>query len=132
MVNILKSADVNSGPRAGDFRRLIAVSLVCAMLLTAVPGFARTPKAIDPEAVKAKVEKLGVGEHVMVKRLEGQTLRGHITEIDQGGFKIRPDKTSTEVMIAYDQVVKVRKNPGPIGWMLVGAVLVIVIIAATR
>jgi hypothetical protein len=102
------------------------------MLLTAVPGFARAPKAIDPEAVKAKVEKLGVGEHVMVKRLEGQTLRGHITEIDQGGFKIRPDKTSTEVMIAYDQVVKVRKNPGPIGWMLVGAVLVIVIIAATR
>jgi hypothetical protein len=128
----LKSAEVNPGPRAGDFRRLIAVSLVCAMLLTAVPGFARAPKAIDPEAVKAKVEKLGVGEHVMVKRLEGQTLRGHITEIDQGGFKIRPDKTSTEVMIAYDQVVKVRKNPGPIGWMLVGAVLVIVIIAATR
>ena len=38
-----------------------------------------------------------------------------------------------EVQIPYDHVIKVKKNPGAITWMLVGAVLVvIVIVAATK
>ena len=122
----------SSAGEAANLRRPIATLLACAILLTAVPGFAAAPKAIDPAAVKAKVEKLGVGEHVMVKRLEGPTLRGHIVAIDESSFKIHPDNTSIEELVAYDQVLKVRKNPGPIAWMLVGAVLVIVIIVAAK
>lgn len=117
---------------SADFRSAIAMSLVCVMLLTAVPGLARPPKAIDPAAVKVKVEKLGVGEHVMVKRTEGPSLHGRITGIEENAFTIHPDNTSAEVLIAYDHVLKIRKNPGPIGWMLVGAILVIVIIVAAR
>jgi hypothetical protein len=132
VVNKLRSSDVVSAVRAAEFRRAIAAFLACVMVLTAVPGFAGKPKAIDPAAVKAKVEKLGVGEHVMVKRAEGPALHGNITGIEQDAFKIRPDNTSADVLIAYDQVLKVRKNPGPIAWMLVGAILVIVIIVATR
>jgi hypothetical protein len=132
VVNKLTTAEVVSAARAADIRRAIALSLVCVMLLTAVPGFAGPPKVIDPAAVKAKVEKLGVGEHVMVKRTEGPALHGRITGIEQDAFTIHPDNTSADVLIAYDQVLKVRKNPGPIGWMLVGAVIVIVIIVATR
>jgi hypothetical protein len=98
----------------------------------AVPGFARAPKPIDPEAARAKVEKLGVGENVMVKRTEGTTLRGHITAIEQETFKLRPDKSQTEVAIPYEQVVKVRKNPRALTWMAVGAILVIVVIVATK
>ena len=118
--------------RTESLRRAIAALLASAVFLTAVPGFAGTPKAIDPAAVKAKVEKLGVGEHVMVKRADGPTLRGHIVGIEQDAFKLRPDKTSMDVLIAYDQVVKVRKNPGPFAWMLVGAILVIVVIVAAK
>ncbi len=116
-----------------DLRDLVAVVLAGAMLFAAVPVFACAPKTIDPAKVKAKVEKLGVGEHVMVKRADGATLHGHIVGIDQDSFKIHPDNTSSEDSIAYDQVAKIRKNPGPVGWMIVGAIIVIVIIVvATR
>ena len=111
---------------------MVAVPLACAMLLTAVPGLAGSRKAIDPVKVRAKVERLGVGEHVMVKNAEGQILRGHIVGIDQDTFKLQPDNTSAEVLIAYDQVVKVRKNPGAFTWMLVGAILAVVIIVAAK
>lgn len=132
MNNRAKSADVISAGRAADLRRAIAAPLACVMLLVTIPGFAGAPKVIDAAAVKAKVEKLGVGEHVMVKRTEGPTLRGHIVAIEQDAFKIRPDNTSTEVPIAYGQVAKVRKNPGPFAWMLVGAIIAVVIIVAAK
>jgi hypothetical protein len=102
------------------------------MLFASVPAFARAPNPIDPAAVRANVEKLGVGEHVMVKRTEGPTLRGHITAIEQEAFKLRPDKSQAEVSIPYEQVVKIRRNPGALTWMAVGAILVIVVIVATR
>lgn len=119
-------------PGESSLRCILAACLACVMLLPAVPGFAGTPKTIDPVKVRAKVEKLGVGEHVMVKNSEGQILRGHITGIDQDAFKLHPDNTSEEILIAYDQVVKVRKNPGAFTWMLVGAILAVVIIVAAK
>ena len=70
-------------------RRAIAAALACVMLLVATPGFAGPPKAIDPAAVKTKVEKLGVGEHVMVKRTDGPTLHGRIIAIDESEFEER-------------------------------------------
>ena len=118
--------------RGTELRRSIAALLAGVTLLVAVPGFAGPPKAIDPAAVKVKVEKLGVGEHVMVRRTEGPTLRGHIVGIERDEFQIRPDNTSTHVSIAYGQVVKVRKNPGPFAWMLVGAIITVVIIVAAK
>ena len=113
-------------------RRLLATVLASMIWGNAGLMFAGTPKAPNPDAVKAKVEKLGVGEHVMVKRTEGPTLRGHNVAIDESGFKIHPDNTTTEVAIAYGEVLKVRKNPGPFTWMLVGAILVIVVIVAAK
>ena len=110
--------------------RHVAAVLAIVMSCMAVPGFARAPKAVNPEAVKAKVEKLGVGEHVMVKRTEGPKLRGHITGIEQEGFKLKQDKTQAEVLIPYDDVLQVKKNPGAITWMLLGAALVVIIIVA--
>jgi hypothetical protein len=101
------------------------------MSLTAVPGLARSPKAVNPEAVKAKVEKLGVGEHVMVKRTEGPKLRGRIIGIEQESFKLSLDRSQGKLVIPYDDVLQVKKNPGALTWMLVGAGIVIIIIAAT-
>jgi hypothetical protein len=113
-------------------RRLIAVLIVCAMCFPAVPALAGPPRTTDPAVVKAKVEKLGVGEHVMVKRTEGPKLHGHITGIEEHEFKLKPDQAQAEVVIPYADVLKVKKNPGAITWMLVGAALVIIIIVATR
>jgi sporulation protein YlmC with PRC-barrel domain len=113
--------------------RGIAVLLAGAMTLAAVPGLGVPPNIPNPQAVKAKVEKLGVGEHVMVQLTEGPKLHGHIIGIEQHAFKLQPDREKAEVQIPYDHVIKVKKNPGAITWMLVGAVLVvIVIVAATK
>ena len=114
-------------------RQATAVTLILAMTFSAVPGMAGPPKLTSPDTLRAKVEKLGVGEHVMVKRTEGPKLHGHITAIDEQSFRLRPDNVQAELLIPYTDVLKIKKNPGAITWMLVGAaLLVIVVVAVTR
>jgi sporulation protein YlmC with PRC-barrel domain len=96
------------------------------------PAFADIPRTIDANAVKAKVEKLGVGEHVMVKVAKGRKLHGHIASIEGDSFKLKPDHSQAEIQVPYDNVSKIKKNPGALTWMAVGAVIVIIIIVATR
>ena len=118
--------------RSLAFRRVVALFLVCVLGVKAGPAFAGTPKTIDATAVKAKVQKLGVGKHVMVKLSEGRKLHGHIASIAGNSFKLKPDQNQAEIRVPYDDVSKIKKNPGALTWMIVGAVIVIVIIAATR
>jgi hypothetical protein len=114
-------------------RRSLALLLVATLLSsTTVPAFAKAPKTSDPELIKRKVEKLGVGEHVAVKRLAEQTLHGHITAIGEQSFKLHADNATSETEIAYDQVLNVKKNPGPVMWMVLGAVLLVVIVVAVK
>ena len=114
-------------------RQSLALLLVVALLsMTTVPAFAKAPKTSDPEFIKRKVEKLGVGEHVAVKRLAEKTLHGHIAAIGEQSFKLHADNATSETEIAYDQVLNVKKNPGPVGWMVLGAVLLIVIVVAVK
>ena len=114
-------------------RQSIALLLVAALLsTTTVPAFAKAPTTSDPDVVKRKVEKLGVGEHVAVKRLADKTLHGHITAIGEQSFKLHADNATSETEIAYDQVSNVKKNPGPVTWMVLGAVLLIVIVVAVK
>ena len=123
------------GPRNVDAvrRRGVAVLLIVVVLsTTTVPAFAKAPKTSDPDVVKRKVEKLGIGEHVAGKRAVGETLHGHITAIGEESFKLHADRATSETEIAYNQVLNVKKNPGPVVWMLVGAALVVVIIVAAR
>lgn len=116
--------------RMAAIRQLISLLLICAMTFTAVPAVANPPKITSADAVKAKVRKLGVGEHVMVMRTERPKLRGHITAIEEQSFLLRPDKSQAEVAIPYSDVLKIKKNPGPVMWMLVGAALVIIVLVA--
>ena len=125
--------DTQGSQQKSTLRRLLAVVLASMVWGNAGLIFAGTPKTSNPDMVRAKVEKLGLGEHVMVKRTEGPKLHGHITGIDERTFKLKPDKAQADVVIPYADVQKIKKNPGPIMWMLVGAVLaVVIIIAATR
>ena len=118
--------------RSRAFHRVVALFLMCVLGVEVGPAFAGTPKSIDPNAVKAKVEKLGVGEHVMVKLAEGRKLHGRIASIEGNSFRLKPDKSQAEIQVPYDNVSKIKKNPGALTWMVVGAVIVIIIIAATR
>lgn len=43
-------------------------------------------------------------------------------------FKLRPDKSESEIQIPYSQVLRVKKNPGALTWVLVGAVLAIIVV----
>jgi len=108
--------------RQGMVLLLAAVS----MFLQTVPLPAHAARA---DAEKAKVEKLGVGQHVMVKTLGGEELHGNITLISDQSFKMKPDRAAAEREIAYAQVAKVRENPGKTGWIIIAVVAAVVIVA---
>jgi len=108
-------------------RQAISYLIAAVLVMEAVPLQAKSPKLTSPAETKQRVEKLGVGQHVMVRTVKGQELHGHILKIDDQAFTLKPDH-SERTDIAYTDVVKIRKNPGPIFWMFVGAVVVIVVI----
>jgi len=98
----------------------------------AVPqAIAGQPNVADPVAVKAKIERMGTGQHVMVKLVTGRKLRGHIASIGDISFTLKADRTGSELPIPYEHVRDVKENPGPVFWMAVGAIIVIVIIVVT-
>ena len=101
---------------------LLAAAVMC---LQTVPSFAHATRA---DAAKAKVEKLGVGQHVMVKTIGGEELHGNITVIGDQSFKVKPDKAAAEREITYSQVAKVRENPGKVGWVIIGVVIVVAVV----
>ena len=105
--------------------------LAAILVLEAVPAVAKSTKLISATTAKIRVEKLGVGEHVMVKTKRGLELHGHIVKIDPQTFTLKPDH-SAQTEIAYSNVIKVKKNPGPVLWILIGAALVIIIIAVAK
>jgi preprotein translocase subunit YajC len=103
---------------------LLAAALTC---LQTAPSFAHATRA---DAAKAKVEKLGVGQHVMVKTTGGEELHGNITVIADQSFKVKPDKATAEREIAYSQAAKVRENPGKAVWIFLAVVAVVVVVVA--
>ncbi len=125
---------LNGGWVSAVCREGVALALIVSLAgATSAPAFPKASKTPDPVAAKKQVEKLGVGEHVAVKRVAATTLHGHITNIGEESFKLRADNATQDTEIPYNQVLHVRKNPGPLTWMFLGALLVIVvIIAATR
>jgi hypothetical protein len=110
---------------------LVILLVVALSGTTAGMAFAQTPPAPDPSLIAAQVKKFGVGKSVKVKLIGGEELKGHIRSIGGEGFTVRLSKAGGERSIPYAQVAEI-KDPGPIFWMLVGAVIVIVVIVAAK
>jgi hypothetical protein len=116
----------------GAFHTGLSILLVVAISeTTAGAAFAQTSPASDPSLVAAQVKKFGVGKSVKVKLIGGENLNGHIQSIGAEGFTVTLAKAGGQRSIQYAQVAEI-KDPGPIFWMLVGAVIVIVIIVAAK
>jgi hypothetical protein len=115
-------------PGAVTFRGGLVLLLTTALLATeSGVAFAQGPQAPDPAAVQSQVKKFGVGKSVKMKLVNGEQVSGHISAIGADSFTVRINKSSTERTIPYAQVTEI-KDPGPIGWILIGAAIVIVII----
>ncbi len=129
----------NQSRTATGFRRgkgalhqgLVILLVVALSGTTAGMAFAQTSPPPDPSLIAAQVKKFGVGKSVKVKLIGGEELKGHIQSIGAEGFTVRLSKAGGERSIPYAQVAEI-KDPGPIFWMLVGAVIVIVIIVAAK
>jgi len=122
----------NKSGSTGALRKGLVYLLAVALTGSdAVCAYAKESQAPDPSAVASQVKKFGVGKAVKVKLMGGEKLSGHIQSIGGDTFTIKLSKGGGDRTIAYAQVVEV-KDPGPIFWMLVGVVLVIVIIVAAR
>lgn len=116
----------------GALHQGLVILLVVALSgTTAGIAFAQTSPAPDPSLIAAQVKKFGVGKSVKVKLIGGEELKGHIRSIGGEGFTVRLGKAGGERSIPYAQVAEI-KDPGPIFWMLVGAVIVIVVIVAAK
>jgi hypothetical protein len=94
------------------FRQKFAFLLTCTLVLVPVPLYTAAPDISKPETIKANVEKLVVGEHVMVRLTEGTKVHRRIAAIQPLGFRLRPDKSQSEIQIPYSQVSRIKKNPG--------------------
>jgi hypothetical protein len=81
------------------------VVLLSAVVVTCLQTARSLGGATRADLVKAKVEKLGVGRHVMAKTAVGKELHGHITAIGDQSFKLRPENTTRESEIAYSQLL---------------------------
>src|SRR5438874_9699447 len=112
-------------------RCLFSLMLTMAVALEGIPAAAGSLRPMDANRARIRVEKLGVGEHVMVKTVHHVELHGHIVKIDSQTFTLRPDG-GQETEIAYVDLVKIRKNPGPVLWIVIGAALVVIIIAIAK
>ena len=110
---------------------LVILPVVALSETTAGIAFAQTAAAPDPSLIAAQVKKFGVGKSVKVTLVGGEELKGHIRSIGAEDFTVRLSKAGGERSIPYDQVAEI-KDPGPIFWMLIGAVIVIVIIVAAK
>jgi preprotein translocase subunit YajC len=112
-------------------RYFVSLVLTAALAFEAVPAAAKSPKTTSPTDTERRIERLGVGQHIMVRTAQGEVLHGHIVKINAQTFTLKPDD-GAPVEIAYADVAKVRKNPGPVVWMLLGAAVVIIIIAIAK
>ena len=81
-------------------RGMVLLLAAVVMSVQTVPSFAHVTRE---DAAKARVEKLGVGQHVMVKTLGGEELHGNITVIGDRSFKVKPDTATAEREIAYSR-----------------------------
>ena len=116
----------------GAFSKALALLLAVALAdTTAGVAFAQTAPAPDPSLVAAQVKKFGVGKSVKVKLIGGEKLNGHIQSIGADAFTVKLSKAGGERSVPYAQVAEI-KDPGPIFWILVGAVIVIVVIVAAK
>ena len=105
---------------------LLAVALIGGSTL---PAFAQAPQTTDPALVKSEVQHWGLGKCVKMKLVSGEQVTGHIRAIGADSFTIKSHKTDRT--IPYAQVTQI-KDPGPLGWLLIGAAIVIVTILIVR
>ena len=117
---------------AGNFRPGLVLFLAMALLGTeTIPAFAKsTPESMDPATVKGLVQQFGVGKSVKMTLTDGQQVSGHIKSVGADSFTVKTSKAS-ERTIPYSQVTFI-KDPGRVGWILIGAAIVIAIIIIVK
>ena len=108
------------------FRRTFAIILSAIILSTALSLHSVRAQAIKDAqpAVRAKVQKLGIGRdaRVEVKLRDNTRIKGFISEIGDDSFTVTDSKTGTPHTVAYSDVNQV-KRPG--GGLSVRALVII-------
>jgi TRAP-type uncharacterized transport system fused permease subunit len=78
---------------------------------------------VDQDEVRRVVVELGVGKHVMAKRVTGEESHGNILTIDNEGFKMLPDRQSSAVEILYSETVQLGPNLSKGSKILIGVLV---------
>ncbi len=117
-------------------KRILAVALVTLAInfACATSAPAQASKEVQhTQKVGRGINKIGIGENVWVKTLDGTKLKGHINEIGDDYVVVADDKTGNVTRLRFAQVKQVKtvaEKPfsDPAVWL--GITLLPVIIAA--
>ena len=117
------------------FQKTVAVALIAAMTcLSSIaqaqsePGGQTQGPPDKAAAMKAKIQKIGVGEKsvVHVKLKDGTELRGHLSQIERDSFTVTDRTTKKATSASYGDVRSVSRKGIPTA----GKVVIVVVVVA--
>jgi hypothetical protein len=119
----------------GLLRAIVAV--LTLVIVGNTIAYGQTPAGTN--ATKQKLQELGISKHIKVKELDGSTVKGTLTAVNDDSFQLIPKDGASPVVIAYSQVAKVARTGMPkavkivlwvIGSVVVAAIITEIVLAA--
>jgi sRNA-binding regulator protein Hfq len=118
-------------------KKCLSFSLICLLLVTAIPLFISAQTRTDNTdstiaKVKTAVQKRGTGENkrVEVKMLNGTKLKGYVSQASEDSFTLVNAKTKQPSTIAYGDVAKVSNRASKGDIIILGIVAGAAVVAA--
>jgi hypothetical protein len=112
----------------GLLRVLVAV-LTLALVGNSI-AYAQGPAT--PNATKQELLQQGISKHIKVKEVDGTTVKGTLTAVNDDSFQIIPKDGGPPLSIAFSQVVKVTRTGMPTAvkavlWTVTGVIVAAII-----
>jgi len=118
-------------PACGLLRAIVAV-----ISLTLVGNsIAYGQAAASTNTTKQKLLEQGISKHIKVKEVDGTTVKGTLTSVNDDSFHIIPKDGGAPVAINYSQVVMVKHDGMPTAvkvliWVVVGLVVAAIVLGS--
>ena len=108
--------------------RALAVAVLTLTLVGNSIAYGQGPASTD--TTKQSLRDLGISKHVKVKEVDGSTVKGTLTAVNDDSFQIIPKDGGAPVAINYSQVVKVKRDgmPTAVKVTIIAVVVTIVVV----
>jgi len=123
------TAIVRRQAQACGLLRVLVVVLTVTLVGNSI-AYGQAP--VSPSATKQELLEQGISKHIKVKEVDGTTVKGTLTAVNDDSFQIIPKDGGAPVTINYSQVVKVKRDGMPTGVKVtIIAVAVTIVVVVT-